>query len=83
VDLGSVSSTHMVAHNCPRLHFQEMEYLLLTSMRTRHACGAHTHMQAKHEEIHLEKEVCLPLSEVSVCVCVCVYRKLNLGLYLF
>ena len=51
-DQGSVSSTHMAAHNRPHLHFQQI--LLLASMGTEciHVCGTLTCTQAKCAHTH-------------------------------
>jgi hypothetical protein len=43
-DLGLILSIHTAAHNCSKLQFQGIQSPLLTSIDTRHACGAQMHM---------------------------------------
>lgn len=40
-DTGLVLSTHVVAYNHMQFQFQEIHYLLLTSVGTRHVCWTH------------------------------------------
>jgi hypothetical protein len=47
-DLGSITSTHMVAHNHPQLQFQGTRLPLLTSAETEHSHG----VQACRQNIH-------------------------------
>lgn len=47
-DLCLIYNTHFVAHNCLRLQFQGIRGPLLACSGTREACGAPTHMPAKH-----------------------------------
>lgn len=45
---GSIPSAHTVAHNHLLPQLQEIPcFFFLASTHTRHACCAHTHMQAK------------------------------------
>lgn len=43
-DLGSISSTNMVAHNCLSFQFQGIHYPSLTSMDTKNTHGTYTYM---------------------------------------
>lgn len=43
-----VPSTHMVVHSYLSLQFQGFQHPLLTSVDTRHKCGAYTNTQVTH-----------------------------------
>lgn len=46
-DLDLIPSIHRASHNHLELQLQEILYLLLVSMGTKHSHGAHTYMQVK------------------------------------
>lgn len=55
-NLGSILSTHKVAHNHQQFQFQGIWSFCLISMgTTRHACGRHAHMQTKHPYAYKSK----------------------------